>query len=241
MDLSHTLESGVVVKVKSDSDWWVFNEVFVDGDYDEAIELAVSHSPESVSPFVLDLGSNVGFFAARFVDKFLGLRPGAAAELLLVEGSPGVYDDLSGRVEQLRVPGITIEAVNGLIGDREGSGTISEVAFGARNTVHPEHNAGIEPVSEMAHHRVSFVDLAASVGNSKRISLLKCDIEGSEETFLETYRTDLLPITEVAVFELHRTLCDTRRCLSILDEAGLKVVSSVDQQDDTALVVLERR
>jgi FkbM family methyltransferase len=238
VDLAHTFESGITVRVKSLSDWWVFNEVFVDRDYDPAIDLLLERIEAGTAPLILDLGANVGFFCARVIDRLSG--SGVAGHLVIVEGSPAVYRDLESRLEHMHSDLVTVTPVNGLIGAREGFGTISEVDFGARNTVHPEHNSGIKPISEMAHHKVPFVDLTGVIGPQQRISLLKCDIEGSEESFLENYAADLLSRSDVAVFELHRTLCDVSRCLAILEEAGLRVVTSIDQADDTSLTLLVR-
>jgi FkbM family methyltransferase len=239
-DLSHKFESGITLRVRSLSDWWVYNEVFVDGDYDPAIELFVGRTDSSVRPVILDLGANVGFFAARVIDRLLMDVPVARADLLLVEGSPSVFRELQARITDLKSETISITSVNALVGRREGAGTISEVDFGARNTMLPEHNAGITPISAMTHHRVHFVDLATLVGPTDRIDLLKCDIEGSEQTFLETYRSDLLERVDVAVFEFHHALCDVQACLRILSESGLRTVSSKDQDDATSLVVLVR-
>jgi FkbM family methyltransferase len=238
VDLSHTFGSGVTVRVKNLSDWWVFNEVFVDLDYDPAIDFLVDRTEVGVEPLILDLGANVGFFAARVIDRLFASE--IEASLVMVEGSPAVYEDLESRLDSMRSQSVTLTTVNGLIGERSGHATISEVDFGARNTLHPEHNAGIKPVSDMTRHEVPFVDLAGVIAESKRISLLKCDIEGSEQSFLENYAVDLLPRTDLAVFELHRTLCDVPKCLQILSEAGLRVVSSIDQQDDTSLTLLVR-
>lgn len=236
MDLSHSLSSGVTIRVRSDSDWWVFNEVFVEGDYDPAIDLALTRCQQN--PYILDLGANVGFFAARVADR--AARREICPGLTLVEGSPTVYRELASRLDDLRAAGASVEAVNGLIGDRTGTGVISEVEFGARNSVHAGHNASIVPVGQMAHQEVPFVDLDRLVGPDRQVDLLKCDIEGSEQSFIEQYRDDLLRRTGTAVFEFHHRLCDVPRCLDLLRACGLDVVSSRDQQDATSLVVLER-
>jgi FkbM family methyltransferase len=240
IDLSHTFKSGVTVSIRSMSDWYVFNEVFVEADYDPAIDLLTRRSDKQTRPLVLDLGANVGYFAARVVDRLTIQRAGEYADLILVEGSPTVFRQLEERIPGMAVGDFAVSATNALVGQREGSGTISEVEFGARNTMMPSHNAGISPLSQMSHHEVSFVDLAALVG-SRRIALLKCDVEGSEQRFVETYLSDLLPRTDAAVFELHHRLCDVPRCLEILSDCGLELVSSVDQKDETSLVLLARK
>ena len=240
IDLSHTFRSGVTVVIRSLSDWYVFNEVFVEADYDPAIDLLARRNDPKERPLVLDLGANVGFFAARLIDRLTAWRAGEAADLVLVEGSPTVFRQLESRVAGITIGDFSVSATNALVGQRQGSGTISEVDFGARNTMMPSHNAGIIPVSEMSHHEVPFVDLATIVDPSRRVSLLKCDIEGSEQAFIETYRSDLLERTDIAVFEFHHRLCDVSLCLSILSECGLEVISSIGQQDETSLALLGR-
>jgi hypothetical protein len=66
---------------------------------------------------------------------------------------------------------------------------------------------------------VPFIDLNPFFAAVPRIDLLKCDIEGSELLFVENY-PDLLRKVEIAVFELHSNLCDTRRVQELLTEYG---------------------
>src|SRR5260370_22875513 len=68
LDLEHTLQSGLIVKVASKGEWWVYNDIFVDGQYDVPIHTAFNdRSPDR--PFVvLDLGANVGYFGLRVLD-----------------------------------------------------------------------------------------------------------------------------------------------------------------------------
>jgi FkbM family methyltransferase len=238
IDLSHTFTSGVSVAVRSLSDWYVFNEVFADGSYDPAIDL-FTRTASGDRPVVVDLGANVGFFAARVVDRLRAHGSRQTADLLLVEGSPTVFGDLETRLPGIAIGDFAVSAINALVGPREGSGTISEVEFGARNTMLPGNNTGISSISEMSHHKVAFVDLNDLVG-PRRISLLKCDIEGSEQSFVETYSTDLLLRTDVAVFEFHQRLCDVPLCVEILSRCGLDVISTVEQEDETSLALLAR-
>jgi len=203
LDLSHQLASGVTVRVRNLSDWWVFNEVFVDNGYDPAIDLFLNRTDASTRGLVLDLGANVGFFTARVIDKSISTNAKSGVDLVLVEGSPTVFGELETRLAGFVSDFSSISPVNALVGPRSGSGTISEVDFWGRNTVFPEHNSEIVPISEMPKHRVPFVDLTALIEPSRRIGLLKCDVEGSEQLFLENYQSDLLGRVDAAVFEFH--------------------------------------
>ena len=68
LGLEHTLQSGLTLNVASKGEWWAYNEIFVNGEYDVPIHTAIKgRSP--VGPFVaLDLGANVGYFAFRVLD-----------------------------------------------------------------------------------------------------------------------------------------------------------------------------
>ena len=50
------LNSGIMVTVENDNDWFVFNEIFTNKEYDKVFESL----PRSIkNPLVLDLGANV--------------------------------------------------------------------------------------------------------------------------------------------------------------------------------------
>src|ERR1700722_20885045 len=60
LNLEHTLNSGLAVKVASKGEWWAYNEIFVNGGYDVPIQAALGISSGTPS-VVLDLGANVGY------------------------------------------------------------------------------------------------------------------------------------------------------------------------------------
>jgi FkbM family methyltransferase len=212
LQLEYTLQSGLVLRVASKGEWWTYNDIFVNHEYDLPIRKALeSHSP--ANPFtILDLGANVGYFCLRVLDlmRQCGLQ-NAAADMTLVEGSPAVYRDLQLRLGSQDLTPVTLRLIHGLAGRREGSSAIRESAIHVKNTI--MHNQRNDCV------RVEFVDLFHLMQDKPEIDLLKCDIEGSELLFIENYR-DLLGRVRNAVFEFHDELCDTARCLSLLEQAG---------------------
>jgi hypothetical protein len=66
---------------------------------------------------------------------------------------------------------------------------------------------------------VPYLDLRPRLAGAEPVHLLKCDIEGSEQAFLESYAPHLGAVRSV-VIELHHDRCDTRRCLELLERAG---------------------
>lgn len=212
-ELKWALKSGVTVRVAGDSDWVIYNDIFVEGEYDEPIRAAIASAPEGREMRVLDVGANVGFFTLRLFDL---LRRGGAgaprAGVVMVEGSPKVAAELERRVLADNGLGDSVRVVKGLAGERAGSARIAENDFHAMNSIFFDRTADFV--------EVDFVDLEGLVGAGDEIDLLKCDIEGAELRLLENY-PGLLRRTRAAVFELHHGRCDTERCRRLLDEAGL--------------------
>ncbi len=214
LDLEHTLQSGLTVKVASKGEWWAYNEIFVDGEYDVPIHTALKgRSP--VRPFaVLDLGANVGYFAFRVLD-LIGQqeRESFNPDITMIEGSPNTFLELEKRIRSQRQLTVGVRMVHGLVGQPRGSGVIREGALHVKNT--------IVDVPARQGVRVDFVDLDSLMGDKSEIDLLKCDIEGAELLFIQNY-ADLLRKVKHAVFELHHDQCDTEKCVRTLEDLGFR-------------------
>ena len=209
LHLEHKLRSGLTVRVQSMGEWWVYNDVFVDGEYDLAIQKAHALSgPEDSRLFtVLDLGANVGYFAFRLLDL---LGPNRL-DITMVEGSPKTFADLTARFEAAEIQPAHKTLILGLAGERNGTAFIRESAIHVKSTLmHDATAKGTE---------VRFADLDEAMRNKAQIDLLKCDIEGSELMFIRNY-PDLLRKVRTAVFELHHEQCDTKEAARILSELG---------------------
>lgn len=61
MRLDWRMPSGIPLQIRSYGDWCIYNEVFVNGEYDEAIS-ELLRSTSSGRLRILDLGANTGFF-----------------------------------------------------------------------------------------------------------------------------------------------------------------------------------
>jgi FkbM family methyltransferase len=203
LGLSTKLKSGLTVQIQRLGDWWIYNDIWVHGEYNDAINLTLSNLPQGRKLFVLDIGANVGMFALRFFDLMQqkGIEYDKAF-ILMVEGSPALAKEIEFRITSLPIPKTSYRVVNGLVGKRSGSARLSESGEPAQNFL---SESGTE---------VPFIDLSNIVPSSP-IDLLKCDIEGSEEMFLSNY-PELIAQSSVAIFELHHTQCDVKKCKDLL-------------------------
>lgn len=210
---SWTLKSGIIIRVLNYSDWMIYNDIFVDGEYDDAIDDLLHGSVDWTRPArVLDLGGNVGFFTLRLADLFL--RKGCTNfSVTIVEGSPSSSAELRERLSanENRL-GSRVTAVQGLVGSRSGVGEIAE----------SDSHGEVSILDSMpGRKKVAFIDIDNLVKTWERIDLLKCDIEGAEELFLRNY-PGLLQKTDRAVFEFHHDKCDIPLCRRLLADAGLE-------------------
>jgi FkbM family methyltransferase len=213
LNLEHTLDSGLTVKVASKGEWWIYNDIFVNGEYDVPIQAALKTASDK--PFVvLDLGANVGYFLFRVLDLIRRQHlDHVQPDITMVEGSPETFRTLESRIRSQQLGPAKVHTVHGLVGRRNGSALIRESAVHVKS--------GIMDVPEGGGVKVEFLDLDALMSDKLAIDLLKCDIEGAELMFLENH-SDLLRKVKYAVFELHHDQCDTKKCVSILESMGFR-------------------
>lgn len=232
--LCHQLKSGLNIEVKSRAEWSIYNEIFVSGEYDLAIEKAIELLPNNRELNVLDLGANIGYFTLRVADLVLNNKPQPIPfNVTLVEGSPFVYKELKNRLDRELILTDQIEIVNGLVGERQGSSEIFVSDFHVSNSIYMPH-----PSSKPHSIDVPYVDLNTLYKDKEHdsIDLLKCDIEGSELSFIENYG-NLLAKVKLAVFEFHHHICDTQKCFNLLRENFTNHRKL--QEDATGLTSLE--
>ena len=213
LNLQWNLCSGIKVSIATQADWIIYNDVFVDGEYDTPIVECLRRQNPVERLNILDLGANVGYFGLRFID--LMRRNGynnLPYNITMVEGSPSVSKELKKRLALAGNFSKNITVVHGLVGKREGRGRIREGDFHPMNSIMQSGPGDVQ---------VKFVDLSKLIGESTLIDLLKCDIEGAELQFIENYM-DLLKNVKAAVFELHPQLCDSDKCIQLLESTGLK-------------------
>ncbi|REJ78534.1 MAG: FkbM family methyltransferase [Acidobacteria bacterium] len=233
LGLSLTTRSGLHLDIKSPGDWYILKEIFINCEYDQAIQHAIKLCSEDKKFRVLDLGANVGYFSFRVVDLSLmnSMEP-SQIEIVAVEGDPKTYKDLVQRIDLNSANRLSIRPVLGLVGSRGGSGSIRHSEFGPKSSILESHGNDV--------YSVPFIDLEKQTETYSEIDLLKCDIEGAEELFIENY-PQLLSRTRVAVFEIHRLLCDADRCIKMLEDAGLRLIKKIKNSKGTDLVLFVRR
>jgi FkbM family methyltransferase len=220
--LSYTLPSGITIDVSSASDWAVYNEVFVEGEYDVPIRRVVENAADN--PLIVDLGANVGYFSLRFADLWRTHRGADAPfRMISVEGCPRTFAQLRGRLRQLALDGQWVRPSFGLAGARTGEATISTSIATGLNSIHGHRS--------LSRARVPFIDLETIVPAEDRIALLKCDIEGAECTLLENY-PGLFARVDAAVFEFHPQWCSVSRCRELLAASGLTRGTPLRTADD---------
>jgi FkbM family methyltransferase len=212
MHLDYHLPSGIRTSIRSYSDWCIYNDIFVAGEYDVAIYSALDKAASTGTFRVVDLGANVGFFSLRIMDLIRRRKiPFSQIEILLVEASPNLDRELRERMAKVSQNGLTIKIVHGLVGEKKGQGQLQIATAEIKNSVVHHSSSHTLPVN--------YVDLDVLLGTEGRIDLLKCDIEGSEVAFLKNYIL-LLKRTEVAVFEFHQPACPFESGLAKMMEAG---------------------
>ncbi len=207
--------------VTSKAEWVIYNDIFVDGEYDAPIQAFIDqwqtehqNSAEKNAPLVLDLGANVGFFMMRFAHLWKeahGNDNQAQFQCVGVEGAPDVYDDLNARLVANKLD-TQCTTHYGLAGERSGSARITRSDFHVTNSI-----MGAQSRSAID---VPFIDIERILPETGNIDFMKCDIEGAEELFIDTY-PELLKRVQHLVIELHHDKCDVEKCIQKLNQAGL--------------------
>jgi FkbM family methyltransferase len=221
------LKGGVTVRIGSRADWHVFNEVFTEGDYDIALIDAFAASKPPALLTVLDLGANVGFFALRVLNMRHTISPQSRLQMICIEGCEGTFNELQNRVGRFE----EIKLVHGLVGEKEGEARIVESPYHAM--------ANVGPVGSKKGQLTRYVNLDELTRDWPVIDVLKCDIEGAEERFIERY-PELLRKTSRVIVELHSFGSDVQHCVDLLESYGLKRRSTVMSREWISLQYFSR-
>lgn len=214
LELEAVGRQGLTFNLESRADWVIFCEIFLEHEYQPALDHVLSARPGG-EHLILDLGANIGLFCYFFLNQWLAHeRSLSSLEIVAVEASASNFERLCRAAENWRRVGAKVCPVSGLVGPREGRASFTEGATHSTHAVDRRTGTGAP---------MRYLDLETVLPENRRIDLLKCDIEGSEEDFLRAYST-ILHRTSAAVVELHPGLCDAEACRQQLAGAGLRRV-----------------
>jgi FkbM family methyltransferase len=213
MHLSYRLPNGAEIRVDSYSDWCTLGDLFMNGEYDHAIDYALRSRP-SQKPFIfLDLGANVGFFTHRLLHRAsIFETPANRFKGLLVEATPSLQPELQERLKIYRQQGAELKICIAAVGKRKGNAQMNAGRSHSRNYVTKDLNKG--------GWSIPFINLESEPFAQKEIDLIKCDIEGAEVFFLEEY-PELISRCRVLVIECHPSHCIPTVARQRLETIGL--------------------
>lgn len=227
--LFNSLSSGLEVQIGDYYDWFVFFEIFAAQCYAPGVKVALSlrnYWSEQFPFRVVDLGANVGYFTLYIADQLINKK--IPFDITCVEGSPRNAQELRLRFHQQPTNQFAgkVSVYNGLVGNcRTGDAPIQ------LNENHALNH--IVKLDQMHDGFVPYLNLDTFV-SPERIDLLKIDIEGSEEAFLQEY-PDLVKRSTVVILETHETACNVGVCHEILSQS--KSLHSIKKTGNVALEV----
>lgn len=219
MGFNWKLNSNVSIQIRNYGDWVIYNEIFVDQEYDKAIQTAIEAQLSHEDPFqVIDLGANVGFFSLRFCDQAIkaGINP-SRIRLLAVEADGRCLETLPRRLNCLTELGVHLKAVQGLVGKRSGTANFSMGREAFSSNVSDATGDGTTKMNDS----MAYIDVEKQLDHDYQIALIKCDIEGSEFDFIPNY-SSLLEKTKYFAIEYHLKNGSIADAESILAANGLK-------------------
>ena len=239
LPLGFGLKSGLQCSFYGVNDWVIFNEIFLHQEYDLPIESIFSRTPDHNKPFyILDLGANSGLFTLRVLDLCLkrNLSP-ENIKVQSVEGNPKTYKHLIRRIkENHEAIGSCVQVNCGLVGQKEGKAEITDYPLSCYNSLNPLTGGMFS--SSANRIKVPYLNLDKLV-EVDSIDLIKCDIEGCEQQFLENY-PHLLEKTNHLVIELHNNYCDISECQTRIKKSGLVLQKSLrDDAIETSHLAVE--
>jgi FkbM family methyltransferase len=232
LQLTWTTAQGVHLRVANYNEWIIYNEIFVDGEYDAAIQTALRH--RTGRPLhVVDLGANVGFFTLRLFDRTRaeGLAD-AECHVTLVEADPAIVPVLDRRVHGENALGAQVRVVPGAVGGPHGSLPFypSVISPGEGSLIAAPHTAAVQ---------VPSVDLDRVLADLPWIDLVKCDVEGAEMSVFEGSPAWLRK-TATVVVEIHAARSRVESCRAGLASAGLTHETVLRDRGGCALCLYTR-
>ncbi len=235
--------SGIPLTLAGLSDWDVFSEIWISGEYDEPIRRAFDAAPANQPVRIVDLGANIGLFSLRCVELRNWKDPRQPLEIVGIEAVPRTFRVLQRNLHALDANtasrNVSVSLRQGLVGKRSGMGKIYDQPYGCANTVVPaDGKTSILPFRGAHAVPSAYLDLESILPPKVPIDLLKCDIEGSESVFLPSY-PEILARTRFLAIELHPLHCQIEECRRTIMASGMEL-ESVLLTGPTAVVEMYR-
>lgn len=172
------------------SDLQVFGQIFVQREY-----RCLDDVPSA--QFIIDCGANVGYSAAYFLSRYPG------STVLCVEPDSSNFAVLQSNLKPYRD---RARALRSAVWSGSAGLVISDETFGdGREWARTVREAR---VGESA--TIQSIDIGTLIRDSgfERVSILKIDIEGAEETVFSAGYEEWLPLVDNLVIELHGDRCE---------------------------------
>ena len=212
--LTWTTRHAVHLQVANYNEWIVYNEIFVDGEYDPGIQLALDRQSADQPLQVLDLGANVGLFTLRLFDRVRASgRPDTACHVTVVEADPAIVPVLERRLHRDNALRDQVRIVHGAVGSQD-------VTCAFYPSVVSPGEGSLVPMADAVAVPVPAVDLDRVTADVPAIDLVKCDIEGAELALLDT-NPAWLKKTAILIVEIHTERSPLEHCRARLSAAGL--------------------
>lgn len=220
------LDSGYRLKIDSKASLELFVDIFSSQQYKPALDLMNN------CEWVVDLGANRGLFTI-YVLHYLK-RHGIlhTPKILCIEPARENYKGLLDNINQNSLSGQIIP-VRGIVTNKRSG----EVPFYYATRSH-----GMSTVvknDRITTHRLRVIDVSEYL-TFPRIDLLKVDIEGSEQAFLQEY-PEILRKTSLLIAEFHLQQINYSICQSILESQGLFFYQRVFSISDKLFIDIFRR
>ena len=228
LNLEHTFQTGIQTQISSFADWSLYNDIFIEEEYDLPIRNTFQNSGDKVQ--ILDLGANIGFFMKRMLHIRRVDFPDIELEIICIEGAPQTFSELERQLPTL-MEKESVSLMHGLAGKKTGSATLQINPFHAMTTLSlKDKKHGVS---------VNFIDLSEVTSKWGQIDLLKCDIEGAEQLLIENHQ-DLLNKTKRMAIEFHLDRVDREHCLNIACNCGLKSRDILHENEHISVELLSR-
>jgi len=229
MQLSWKTKSGIQIQVKSPVDWTLYNDIFVDLEYDKAIVKALNKKDTEI----LDLGANVGFFILRIMSL---AKRNDKVKITSIEPDPRNISEMNKRINLQNkkiLKNIKIKIIEGVVGKKKGS---EKMYFS-----HNYHMHTLKKNFSYAgswHRKTHYINLE-SLCPPKGWDLIKVDIEGSEGDLVKNYKK-LFSKTKTVVMEIHRSAVNEKNILQTMRKIRFSKKTIVADHGSNVLYLFQK-